>query len=314
MSTLRSASYTLGVLAFTGICAICFICGPRLSAVGAPVPRLLFVSDPTAGLVKIFSLPDLVVRGTLTGFSQPRGLCSDPSGNIWVANSGTNQLFEYTRTGTLISTLTDPTGVPVGCAIDIHDTWAANYIDFSGPGEPNHFNPAYSPTDSHVKHVNNLGLDPAGNLYFDGLRPDGTFVLGEVPLGSSSITIIHITGGTLHAPGMVQWYAPGPYLAVGDRRCGTPRSTCIYHISISGSTGTIVGKTTFDAYNGHVICDMAQGTIGASGEKYIAGGDDESCGYATSSVDRWAYPAGGMPTNHNNTALTHPFGTAISAK
>lgn len=314
MSTLRSAFYALGVLAFAGICALCAVGGLKSAAVAAPV-RLLFVSDPTAGVVTIFSLPALALRGTLTGLSKPHGLCSDPSGNIWAANSGTNQLFEYTRTGTLISTLTDPTGVPVSCAIDVHDTWSGNIKDFySGPGEPEHYSPAYSPTDSHVKHVNNLGLDPAGNLYFDGLRPDGTFVLGEVPSGSSTITIIHITGGTLHAPGMVQWYAPGPYLAVGDRRCGTPRSTCIYHISISGSTGTIVGKTTFDAYNGHVICDMAQGTIGASGEKYIAGGDDESCGYATSSVNRWAYPAGGMPTNYNNTTLTHPFGTAISTK
>ncbi len=330
MSTLRSASYAFGVLGFAAICAICFLCGPRLSAVGAPVPRLLFVSDPVANLVEIFSLPALVLRGTLTGFSKPHGLCSDPSGNIWVANTGTRQALEYTRTGTLISTLTDTTGVPVGCDRRQNVIALANYIDLSspppspppsGPGEPYitvlPSGTPYSPTDAHVEHVEEVGFDAAGNLFFDGRKPDGTFVLGEVPSGSSTITIIHITGGTLHAPGMVQWYADGSYLAVGDRRCdisGT-RTTCIYHVSISGSTGTITGKTTFKAYNGHLICDMAQGTIGASGEKYIAGGDDESpCTYATSGVYRWAYPAGGAPTNSNNTALTHPFGTAISAK
>jgi hypothetical protein len=60
---------------------------------------------------------------------------------------------------------------------------------------------------------------------------------------------------------------------------------------------------------------MAQGVIGASGEKFLAGGDDESaCGYAASSVNRWSYPAGGLPTNNNHATLTHPFGTAISPR
>ena len=138
-------------------------------------------------------------------------------------------------------------------------------------------------------------------------------MLAELPSGSTVIHQITITGGTIHYPGMVEWYEDGHYLAVGDRHCDTPRTTCVYHVSISGSTGTITGKTKFKAYNGHVICDMAQGAIGASGEKFLAGGDDESaCGYATSSVNRWAYPAGGLPTNSNHATLTHPFGTAIS--
>ena len=138
-------------------------------------------------------------------------------------------------------------------------------------------------------------------------------MLAELPSGSTVIHQITITGGTIHYPGMVEWYKDGHYLAVGDRHCDTPRTTCVYHVSISGSTGTITGKTKFKAYNGHVICDMAQGAIGASGEKFLAGGDDESaCGYATSSVNRWAYPAGGLPTNSNHATLTHPFGTAIS--
>ena len=117
---------------------------------------------------------------------------------------------------------------------------------------------------------------------------------------------------------MVQWYKDGNYLAVGDRHCDTPRTTCIYHVSrFPGPTGTIIGKTKFKAYNGHVICDMAQGTIGARGLKFLAGGDDESsCHLAASSVDRWDYPAGGLPTNSNHSISISflPFGTAISAK
>jgi hypothetical protein len=311
-STLRAASYTLGVCAFVAICAVCAISGLK-SALAAD-PRLLFVSDPVADNVAIFSLPDLALKGTLTGLNQPHGLCSTPAGDIWATNTGTRQIIEYTHSGTLIATLTDPYGYPVGCAFD--GLAVANSHNLSGPGETVVYshNPPPSYDLAALHSVQELGYDP-GDLYIDGRTKSGTFVLAELPSGSTVIHQITITGGTIHYPGMVEWYADGHYLAVGDRRCDTPRTTCVYHVSISGSTGTITGKTKFKAYNGHVICDMAQGVIGASGEKFLAGGDDESgCGYATSSVNRWAYPAGGLPTNSNHATLTHPFGTAISAK
>ena len=68
-------------------------------------PRLLFISDYGAGDVSIFSLPGLTLKGTLTGFSFPEGECSDASGNIWIANTGASQMLLYTRTGTLVKTL-----------------------------------------------------------------------------------------------------------------------------------------------------------------------------------------------------------------
>ena len=75
MRHILGASYALGVLAFAGICTVCAVGGLN-SALAAP-PRLLYVSDPVANVVVVFSLPDLVLRGTLTGFSKPHGLCSD---------------------------------------------------------------------------------------------------------------------------------------------------------------------------------------------------------------------------------------------
>ena len=314
MSTLRSASYALGVLAFAGICAVYVVGGFKSAALAAPV-RLLFVSDPKVNEMAIYSLPDLILRGTITGLNTPHGLCSDPSGDIWATNTGTRQILEYTRTGTLVATLSDPYGYPFSCSVD---TMAVgNITNMSGPGETLVYTTGIPPSyDLAALHnVNGVAYDP-GDLYIDGRTSSGTFVLAELPSGSTVIHQITISGGTIHYPGMVQWDADDHYLAVGDRRCDTPRTTCIYHVKISGSTGTIIGKTKFEAYNCHVICDMAQGVIGASGLKFIAGGDDESaCGYAATSVDRWAYPAGGLPTNNNHSiALTHPFGTAISAK
>lgn len=326
MRNILGASYALGVLAFAGICTVCATGGVK-SALAAR-PRLLYVSDPVANVVAVFSLPNLVLKGTLAGFSMPHGLCSDKSGNVWVTNTGTREILEYAHGGTSpIATFLDPYGDPFGCAVDDHHSQVGvtNIRDVSpspspspasGPGEYLRLASGTWSSSYDLAALNSdisVGIDPAGNAFIDGLTSSKHFVLAELPAGGSTIHQITITGGTIHYPGMVQWYEDGNYLAVGDRRCGTPRTTCVYHVSISGSTGTITGKTKFKAYNGHVICDMAQGAIGASGEKFLAGGDDESaCGYATSSVERWAYPAGGSPTNSNHATLTHPFGTAIS--
>jgi hypothetical protein len=314
MSTPRLVSYVLGFLAFAGICAVCAIGGLKSSALAAPEPRLFYVSDPNLSEVAVFSLPDLVLKGTLIGFTKPHGLCSDHSGNIWVTSTQTRQILEYAHGGVApIATLTDPYGYPFSCSVDT--IAVGNIRNMSGPGETLVYTSGTPPSYdlAALNNVNGVAYDP-GDLYIDGRTKTGTFVLAELPAGSTVIHQITITGGVIHYPGMVQWYKDGNYLAVGDRRCDTPRTTCIYHVKISGSTGTIIGKTKFKAYNGHVICDMALGAIGAHGEKFLAGGDDESaCGYAASSVDRWAYPAGGLPTNNNHsTAFSHPFGTAIS--
>jgi hypothetical protein len=330
MSTPRSVSYVLGFFAFVGICAIWVIGGLKSAAVAAPEQRLFFVSDPTASELAIFSLPGLVLKGTITGPNQPHGLCSDYSSNIWVSNTGTQQMLLYTRTGTLIVTLNDPNGFPFACDVDrggrhphhhSHDLAAGNIHNMSGPGETEIWvNSTGSPLPSYdyapMPKVLGEAFDP-GDLYIDGQTHAGTFVLAELPAGSSAIHGITVTGGTIHLPGMLRWDREHSYLAVGDRRCDTPRTTCVYHIAVSGSSGMITGKTKFKAYNGHVICDMAQGVIYTSGGvAYLAGADDESaCGYAASSVDRWAYPAGGLPINSNHSiAFAHPFGTAITAR
>jgi hypothetical protein len=62
-------------------------------------PRLLFVSDPGAGDVYIFTMPALALKGTITGLGQPQGECSDNSGNVWVADTINRELDQYSRAG-----------------------------------------------------------------------------------------------------------------------------------------------------------------------------------------------------------------------
>lgn len=334
MSTLRSASYALGILVLSGLCAVFATGGPKSAALAKAVP-LLFVSDSKANVMTIFSLPGLAVTGTITGLNEPRGLCTDPSGDIWATNYGSQIIGEYTRAGTLIETLTDAEGYPFSCTVD--ELVVGNIQNFASPSPSP--SPSASPMSGPgetVVYVSGVGTsydlpalfhvdgvtDPGKDIYIVGRAKDGTFTLAVLPAGSTTIQQIPVTGGTINHPGMVQYDAEDGYLAVGDRVCGgTPRTTCVYHIQISPgfASGKIVGATKLQTYNGQPICDMAQGVIRGSGKaKYLAGGDDETqkdCGSrANSSVDVWAFPAGGAPTNYNNTALSNPFGTAISDK
>jgi hypothetical protein len=114
---------------------------------------------------------------------------------------------------------------------------------------------------------------------------------------------------------MIQWYRPGGYLALGDQACGGSAASCIYWLSISGTTGTITGTTDLSNYEGGAVCDLAQGVIAGNGARYVAGADYESCGNTPATANRWRYDAGGTPTNYNNGAgLVEPLGAAVSTK
>ncbi len=286
-------------------------------------PRLLFISDYGADDVNIFTMPDMVLKGTLTGFDFPEGECSDAAGNIWIANAGASEMLQYSRTGTLLKTLSDPGFYPAGCDVNKsnNDLAVANIESTTaGAGNITVFANASGSgtvyTSSSIAEYFFAGYDPNGNLYFDGTDASRTnSYFAELPVGSSSTKVITLSGATLHFAGMVQWYKTGGYVALGDQECGGATSSCIYWISVSGSTGTNLGTTNLSNYEGGNVCSMAQGVIAAYGERYVAGTDYESCGYTPTTAYRWPYEAGGTPTNYNNTAaFVEPLGAAVSTK
>jgi hypothetical protein len=75
--------------------------------------------------VYVYSYPGGKQVGTLTGFSDALGACSDAKGNVWIANASPGSylggtLIEYTHGGTTpIATLQDQGYfVPVACSVD----------------------------------------------------------------------------------------------------------------------------------------------------------------------------------------------------
>ena len=62
---------------------------------------LLFTSDyGIDGHVYIYTWPGMKHEGTLTGFHEPVGECTDTKGNVYIANTGLpSNVVEYSRTG-----------------------------------------------------------------------------------------------------------------------------------------------------------------------------------------------------------------------
>jgi hypothetical protein len=98
-------------------------------------------------------------------------------------------------------------------------------------------------------------------------------------------------------------------LVVGDQECTT--GSCLDAVSVSGSIGTITGSTTLFNYDGGE-CDADQVTVSPQG-KYFAGGCITESSAPSSAANRWAYPAGGTPTNYSIN-VSEPIGAAISNK
>lgn len=285
----------------------------------ARAPRILFVSDDDYNEVFIYTMPGLALKGTLTGFSEPQGMCADKQGNIWITNTGTFQALKYSRTGTPLGSVSDPYGYPVGCAINPTNGDLALtdiFSDSVGQGGVVVFPNA---TGSPTKYVNPSqfsyyfpAYDTSGNLYADGGSNYGSFILSVLPSGGSSMSTVNVSGGSINFPGGMNWDRVNNQLVVGDQECGASFfGSCEYAMTVSGSSATITGSTKLLDYDGGA-CDADQVAL-APFSKYMAG-PCISEGSGLSAAGRWKYPAGGTPTNYNDSTVAFPIGSAISNK
>ena len=101
---------------------------------------LLYVSDAGSNAVDVYSYPERVKVGQLSGLGMPGGLCVDGAGDIFVTNiaaSGTSSIVEFAHGGTApIQTLNDPGMEPSGCAVNpvTGDLAVVNYCPYSQSG------------------------------------------------------------------------------------------------------------------------------------------------------------------------------------
>ena len=284
---------------------------------------LLFESDVGYDSVEMFALPDLNLRGVLTGFGYPQGLCSDAGGNVWVADTGGIAMDEFSHTGKLLQHFTVRLGYPVACAVNPvnGDLAVSNIQGTSDVGMVLIYThpPGYSNVLSCAPLYSYyfVGYDPHGNLFLDGRDTSNDFHLCRGKDTEAKMSPMSITSGTIYFPGMVQWYAPGNYLAVGDQDCGRQKYSCVYHVAVSRKKGTIVGGTTPFNYSGGPVCDLVQGIISPGRQPAVLGGDYvNGCSGLKPNVAIWPYPGGALPLNYydNGNFVDEPIGAAISTK
>jgi hypothetical protein len=280
-------------------------------------PRIMFSSDDSNNDVYMFLLPSFKQVGTLTGFSEPQGMCSDNQGNIYISSTTAFQVLKYSRTGTLLATYTDPYGYPVGCAWDpaTGNLAVTDIFDIAYPYDGDVL--VYTSPSSAPIELRNpaqyfyyfAGYGPGSSLWLTGRDASGAFILSGC--GASSCSTIPTSGGTIYFPGAVQWDGTRGEWVVFDQLCNDSNAACSYPVSGSGALGT---PTDYNDYAGGAVCDLIQAVVAANGKKYVAGGDYDPCGFATSTYDRWPYTAGGTPTNELSNSYYFPVGAAISTK
>jgi hypothetical protein len=270
---------------------------------------LLYIADSGTYDVNVYTFPALKQVGTLTGFNDPQGECSDTAGNVWITNTKITEIFEFRHGGkNPIKILTDPTGYPVSCAVDAAtgNLAVTNIFDFSGAGDVLIYRKGGgTPSPFSNPNVSNYyfaAFDSKSDLYASGETAGGTYILSVLPHGKAAMSTVTIKGGTIYFPGSVA--RTGSSLVLGDQECGHKKRSCLYEASVSGTTATITGSTPLSG-----ACDVAQVQL-ANGQ--IAGGDYQHCGRGTSSVDLWPFPKGGPPSK-KVTGVKMPVGAAISA-
>lgn len=260
---------------------------------------LFYISDVGTNDVYIYSYPKGRFEGALTGFASPMGLCADKTGNVFITNFGTSQIFEYAHGGTsVIATLSDPGYYPQGCAVDpkTGNLAVTNFSNGNGLGNVALYigakgSPAAHYTDSNISQMFLCGYDDKGNLFADGETSNDAFAFAELPRGSNSFTDIALNQFINEPGGGVQWN--GTSVAIGDST-----TDVIYRFAISGTHGTEVGSTSLDG-----AFDVVQFSI--RGSKVV--------GPYSPSIGIWDYPAGGTAIKTiEGGAFNEPVGSAIS--
>ncbi len=257
---------------------------------------LLYVSDVGTNDVYVHTYPAGALVGTLKGFKEPQGECTDKNGGVWIVNTGASQIVKYAHGGTaIVATLKDPGQYPVGCAVDAAGDVAVTNVVTKNGGQGSIAwyaggtgTPALISSPSFQEMYFD-GFDAAGNLFVDGWPRDfAQTALGELRRGGKAIVPITIRGATIRYPGGVQF--AGQTIDVGDQV-----DNAVFQIA---ENGTVTGYTPLDG-----AADCVQGSI--SGNRFVCPDS------LNSAVDYFRYPAGGAPTRVIS-GLSEPTGSAIS--
>jgi hypothetical protein len=273
---------------------------------------LLYVADQGANDVEVYSYPDGKLKGTLTGFQTPSGVCSNKAGDVFILNGNGTSVEVYAHGGSKpIRTLDLPGAPELNCSVDpttgnlalgvLGGTCGNCFVVFAGGSGT-----ATKYTPSGQNGLPGCGYDNNSNLFCDAYGTSG-FALFELPKGSSTVETITVSGASGLSAGSMQW--DGTDLAFG---AGAGPTLYQIKLSLSGSTGSVVGSTSLSGASA-VWQFWITNNLGGKkhkGLRVIAPTFVNSAPV----VGYWNYPAGGTATNTITTGLEEPDGAALSTK
>ncbi len=276
--------------------------GQASKAVGAYARSLLYVARG-ATQVEVYTYP----RGKPLGSLGWGGyLCSDRFGNIIVAGAeGISYVWVFPHGGSQPSTTLYNPDDPGGCSVDGSSEDIAVASADSGSVVIFPYNPKRGWRLAHNYNDTNMGAghyctyDPQGNLFLDGYSTSGSFILAELPKGSSTFTTIALDH-VVHSPGSMQW--DGKDLVIEDAGKTSSSAAVIYRFAINGSSGHKVSATSLtDSEADAQFLINGRTVIGPVSYDSMKG------------VGFWRFPRGGAPVR-TISSYSYPTGEALSLK
>jgi hypothetical protein len=261
---------------------------PQTSAIALGVPRrknLLYATAPSE-MGYILTYPNGKQVGFTSGNAYQYGLCADAKGQVFL--SGYIPLSHYgilarylhgshapgktlfVRSVSFESCSINPVTGSIAATTLFQDNnrWkVAVFQDVNG-------GPAYY-TVPKITPLAYCGYDDKGDLFVDGGSTSG-FELAELPNGGKSFKDITLSEG-LKSPGNIQW-------ADGSLTIEDLSAARIDRVNVSGSTGTITGRTVLRGAQHQLFQSWIQGST------VIA-----AFGAQGSELGFWKYPDGGKP-------------------
>lgn len=202
--------------------------------------QLLYVADSITNAVLVYTYPELSGAGELSGFASVDGVCTDRRGYVWVLDTSDVAVWEFAHGGTQPINSLNPgspsnnPGVSNGCAVNpkTGDLAVAGFAGITVFHNGQETHDTYM--DFRMFQFTYIGYDGANNLYADGrVESDFAFGLDLLAAGSTNLSIITLSGGSVASPGGIQW--DGKYLDIADSGSGN-----VYQTSGSAILNTIV--------------------------------------------------------------------------
>lgn len=267
---------------------------------GKPITSAVFVSDYGNNDVNIFNFPAKQLVGTIGGLSNPQGMYTDKSGNLYVANTGASNIETYAAPyNGSPTTLQDPGMYPTDVTMDASgNIFASNIISTSG-GAGSEVMYAGGSGNATTLNMSNAcyecfftAVDKSGNVWVDGFDFNFNPIVGYWgPGGSGSFTAVAIPLGF---PGGIAFDRHGNLLlddqgslTVSVYPPGSTSPTAVYPLSNDGSD----------------VVTIALGTV----QKRLFTGDADgtNCGQP---ILEW--PAGSIVSSITDSGCSQPIGVA----